>query len=717
MASGIPFGDQVENSSGTPVSSAKIYFKIKGTNTNATTYTDSALTVPAANPVEADAAGWFNTYLDPNVNYDVEIKSANDAITYRSFSESPSATGSQPVDATLTALAGLGLENRKLIRGTGVDTGQLVTLSTASGIYYVEDYGAVGNNSTDDRVAIQAAIDAATAAGGGTVWLTQGKTYLVSNSGVDFGGIDRSILLKEGVYLDGGGTIARHGTAMDFTLIVGAGAPAFPNVTAEMGLRNITVDGRASTRVDGQAGTGANDDGFNIWLYRLRNPVCENVISLDSANMNFRIESCMGGANINRLTVRSGADVNADCVHIIDCQNLSGHGFELYTEGDDGFVIEAKDFDVSNLSFSGIVVRAPASGVSSARRAIIVLRDTNVGTTTRNIYDVSLQGTVYDSDYAAMYVKATAANIFGCSFDVVSNNSFAGLQIEVGNALGAGAVYANRFNIVASDCLERGVYMFTDGLGGTVEGNTLNAIIYNPGDGFSGARLIGDRWLGSISVDYDPNADKVSPAAAINCSALQDSDFTVSVVGGSYCIQLPAASDNNTFRIASLTGGVTGAVIIDSGSTGNTFIGGRISGTVTNNGGTTNQFIGVNGISASLAAPDPITWTPTISSSSGTITTSSVGYAVYRIIDRTVFFSISITVTTNGTGAGFLRFTPPTGSPQYGGNFTARNGTSGVGLIATVATAGSQVLISTTAGAYPVADGQTVVCQGFYFLT
>ncbi len=141
MASGIPFGDQVENSSGTPVSGAKVYFKIKGTNTNATTYTDSALTVPAANPVEADAAGWFNTYLDPNVNYDVEIKSANDAITYRSFSESPSATGSQPVDATLTALAGLGLENRKITRGTGVDTGELVFSGALFGVQNVLDYG------------------------------------------------------------------------------------------------------------------------------------------------------------------------------------------------------------------------------------------------------------------------------------------------------------------------------------------------------------------------------------------------------------------------------------------------------------------------------------------------------------------------------------------------------------------------------------------------
>jgi hypothetical protein len=504
---------------------------------------------------------------------------------------------------------------------------------------------------------------------------------------------------------------------MAFTLIAGFGTGTFPSVTQTMGLQNITVDGRASTRVDGGAGTGGNGDGFNIWLFNLRNAVCQNVTSLDAANWGVRIERCMGGSFVNRITCRHGADVNADGVHFVDCRNMAGNGFEIITEGDDGFIIDANSYDVYGLNFTGIAVRAPASGVTSARRAILILRDTSLSTTVRNIFDNIIEGVVYDSDFAALYVKATAVNVYGNTFRVVSHESQSGLEIAVGDALATGAVFGNRFEIVTTDSAERGIYVYTVSLGGTIEDNVINGTVYNPGDGFAGVLLRGDRWQGSLSVDYDPAGTKASPTVAINCAALQDSDLSVSVQGGGYCLRLEGTSDNNTFRLGSLTSGVTGALLIDSGSTGNTFIGGRISGTVTNNGGTTNQFIGVNGISASLAAPDPITWTPTISASSGSITTSSVGYAVYRLINRTVFFSISITVTTNGTGAGFLRFTPPTGSPQYGGNFTARNGTSGVGLIATVATAGSQVLISTTAGAYPVADGQTVVCQGFYFLT
>jgi len=44
----------------------------------------------------------------------------------------------------------------------------------------VDDYGAVGNGSTDDHTAIQAAVDAVANAGGGTVKFSRGKTYVSS---------------------------------------------------------------------------------------------------------------------------------------------------------------------------------------------------------------------------------------------------------------------------------------------------------------------------------------------------------------------------------------------------------------------------------------------------------------------------------------------------------------------------------------------------------
>jgi len=82
MAFGIDFGWQVENSSGVPVSGAKIYSYRRGTTSPLSLYTDSACTVPASNPVIADAAGWFNAYRLPSVDDTIVIRSADDAITY-----------------------------------------------------------------------------------------------------------------------------------------------------------------------------------------------------------------------------------------------------------------------------------------------------------------------------------------------------------------------------------------------------------------------------------------------------------------------------------------------------------------------------------------------------------------------------------------------------------------------------------------------------------
>jgi hypothetical protein len=60
---------------------------------------------------------------------------------------------------------------------SSVGTGQ----AAGSTQYYVRDYGAVGNGQTNDKAAIQQAIDDAAANGGGEVVFDQSKTYVTGN--------------------------------------------------------------------------------------------------------------------------------------------------------------------------------------------------------------------------------------------------------------------------------------------------------------------------------------------------------------------------------------------------------------------------------------------------------------------------------------------------------------------------------------------------------
>ena len=109
-----------------------------------------------------------------------------------------------------------------------------------------------------------------------------------------------------------------------------------------------------------------------------------------------------------------------------------------------------------------------------------------------------------------------------------------------------------------------------------------------------------------------------------------------------------------------------------------------------------------------LADYEEGTWTPAVASSSGTITTVGTVSGTYTKVGRMVHLRSSIAITTNGTGAGYLRIT--------GWPFTVANGMVGVGYEAGVSgrmlslayAAAGTMLCTNYDGTYPGANGAII---------
>jgi hypothetical protein len=108
-------------------------------------------------------------------------------------------------------------------------------------------------------------------------------------------------------------------------------------------------------------------------------------------------------------------------------------------------------------------------------------------------------------------------------------------------------------------------------------------------------------------------------------------------------------------------------------------------------------------------------WTPTVTSSTGTITTASATGNYIQMSDQLAFVQLTITVTTNGTGATSVRATLPSGIAGVNGFTTVITGYSNSGqqlLAGRVVGAGTQVIVTTDDGGYPATDGEILYMSG-----
>jgi hypothetical protein len=238
---------------------------------------------------------------------------------------------------------------------------QLVTMinehaEALDGIHFdVTVYGATGDGTTDDRAAIQSAIDAANEAGG-VVYFPNG-TYLVDADGVNAW----CLRLRSNIVLQGqsrNGVIIKRKVGLG-TTIRPVSAPDTGATITDIIIRNLTIDGN---QFDGTLGT-FQEHAANIFLTRTsRVYICDvtsknaggDGVDIHDSNtgdtQDITIERCLLTNNGRYGIVLNGGGQQR--VYVRDCIAADNYGDGLHLElsgnGITDLVVQANYFSRTN---------------------------------------------------------------------------------------------------------------------------------------------------------------------------------------------------------------------------------------------------------------------------------------------------------------------------------------------------------------------------------
>jgi hypothetical protein len=108
------------------------------------------------------------------------------------------------------------------------------------------------------------------------------------------------------------------------------------------------------------------------------------------------------------------------------------------------------------------------------------------------------------------------------------------------------------------------------------------------------------------------------------------------------------------------------------------------------------------------------TWSPSISAHTGTITALGPITSKYQTAGKTVYVAISVVITTNGTGGGWVQLTLPFTAKTYAAFAGRELSATGKGLAANVWPSGNILYILNYDNSYPGADGANLCVSGIY---
>jgi polygalacturonase len=329
------------------------------------------------------------------------------------------------------------------------------TGSTATG--HVAVAGASGNGSVDDSAAIQDAIDAAGAQGGGIVALPAG-TFMINSH----------LVMKNNVELTGGGPTTIIKAGPDFLATTGPGG-GYP-IISTAGASNTTIsdltadqsgdslDGNVPTRLYSYVVEGRQSHNVVIDNVGVRNPFTYSIAMVGSTDF------CVENSNV--LVSTSAEYDQLDGIHILN--SSSGQVINnVVQSGDDGLAAHTMNGPVHDILFAGNQVfgGAGAGGLQLALQGSSIY---NLKVEDNDFYG-SLFG-VYTGYYGSR--TGTVRNV------VISGNDIHDLlqgsqspAVQIGNDGQLGSI--EDVTATGNNVCDAGAIEIQPGLGNAVKGTTL----------------------------------------------------------------------------------------------------------------------------------------------------------------------------------------------------------------------------------------------------
>ena len=439
-------------------------------------------------------------------------------------------------------------------------------------------FGAVGDGVADDTQAIQDAINR-----GGYVY-SRDMVHRVSRAATDpFSGRGYCLSIDSNTVLDfGNSKITNLASDNDTDIVITLGAGSYENIE----ITNLEIDGEAVP----------NDNvkkGFCLWLRNIAGLRLSNIKTVNSRSWGIRVQDC-DRVDFGSAKTTHGPNINADGIHFIDTNNVVGNNIDIYTEGDDGFIIEALYSDVENYNITGLNVEANVS-VASAGRGVFIFQEEDVNPAILGMKNIKINGVVKNCKGGA-FVTAGALNMLNVDIDISSSECEYGMYLQYGSGVNTdqGSIKNSSFKGLISNTTKNGFFM--NPLNASVaEMCDFDVRVYNPADGFTGATIKGQEHTGSFVVDYDPFASKVSHSNGVQLDAT-DCDLYVMCKGANNNLQFADNAQRNNVRIGNLKDAVVSDVSASPSVNcfENNVYGGSIA-TLTQNGALRNRFYHTRG--------------------------------------------------------------------------------------------------------------------------